>query len=174
MVNITPAFCLFFLLFWKEDGMEEEKIIIKTDGEIDLVLAKGLEEYSNCFDIYLHDTDINIGNIWCDDKIHEDINYLGNVGYHIYQGYEGKGYALKALKLIRLIMKEKGASTILLNIEPNNVKSRRVAEKFGAKLLCYRPFPEKHELYDFSRFNKVAVYVYNIGEEDEDKKRKSI
>lgn len=152
----------------------EEKNIVKTDGEIDLVLAKGLEEHSNCFDIYLHDTDINIGNIWCDDKIHEDINYLGNVGYHIYQGYEGNSYALKALKLIRIIMKEKGASTILLNIKPGNVKSRCVAEKFGAKLLCYRQLPENHELYDFSRFNEVVVYAYNIGEEDEGKKRTNI
>lgn len=152
----------------------EEKIIVKTDGKIDLVLAKGLEEYSNSFDIYLHDSNINIGNIWCDDKIHEDIDYLGNVGYHIYHGYEGNGYALKALNLIKDIMKGKGNDTILLNIEPSNVKSRRVAEKFGAKLLCYRPLPENHELYDFSRFNKVAVYAYNIGEEDESKKRSNI
>ena len=62
----------------------EERIIIATDGKIDLTIPKDFEEYDNNFDIYLHGTDELIGNIWFDEGLDLEFNkYYGNVGYNI-------------------------------------------------------------------------------------------
>ncbi len=92
----------------------DERIIIETDGEIDLTIPKDFEEYDNIFDIYLHGTDEYIGNIWFDEGSDPElVKYYGNVGYEIKKEYRGHHYALKALKLIKKVMLEDNIKTML-------------------------------------------------------------
>lgn len=149
----------------------DERIIIKTDGEIDLTIPKDFEEYDNTFDIYLHDTDDFIGTIWFDEGNDEDFSkYCGNVGYDIKKQYRGNNYALKALKLLKDVMLDDDIKNMIFSISPDNIASRRTAEKFGARILCYRPIPKNHRLYDFSE-NKRIIYICNIGENEDEKNK---
>lgn len=154
----------------------EERIIIETDGEIDLTIPKDFEEYDNNFDIYLHGTDEYIGNIWFDEgNDPEFTKYYGNVGYEIFEKYRGNHYALKALKLIKRVMLDDDIKSMLFSISPKNMASRKTAEKFGAHILCYRKMPKKHKLYNLMGEN-IIIYKYNIGdgENERDKAKHSI
>jgi hypothetical protein len=56
----------------------DERLILKTDGKIDLTIPKDFEEYDNTFDIYLHNTDEMIGRMWFDEGFDEDFTkYFG-------------------------------------------------------------------------------------------------
>ena len=151
----------------------DERIIIETDGEIDITIPKDFEEYENIFDIYLHGTDEYVGNIWFDEGSDpEFIKYYGNVGYEIKKQYQGHYYALKVLKLIKKVMLEDDVKTMLFSISPENKPSRRTAERFGARILCHRPVPSNHKLYDIQG-KEIIIYKYDIeGEIDETNKRK--
>ena len=141
----------------------DERLILKTDGKIDLTIPKDFEEYDNTFDIYLHNTDEMIGRMWFDEGFDEDFTkYFGNAGYEIFEKYRRKGYASLALKLLK---------DIIFSIAPSNIASRKTAEKFGAKITCYRKVPKNHKLYNISG-EEIVIYERDIGEYNEKNKTK--
>lgn len=80
----------------------DERIILNTDGKIDLTIPKDFEEYDNTIDIYLHGTDELVGMIWFEDFSDDEFTkYYGNVGYVIKEKFRRKGYAFSALKLLK-------------------------------------------------------------------------
>lgn len=150
----------------------EERIIIETDGEIDITIPNFFEEYDNKFDIYLHGTDENVGRIWFDENENfesERVKYYGNVGYWLKEKYQGHSYALKALKLIKKVMLEDEVKSMLFSILPGNVPSRKTVEKFGAHILCHRDIPVSHELYEEGK--ERIIYKYDIGDEIDEKNK---
>ncbi len=151
----------------------DERIIIETDGEIDITIPKDFEEYTNEFDIYLHGTDEYVGNIWFDEgNDPEFVKYYGNVGYEIKKEHQRHHYALKALKLIKKVMLEDDVKTMLFSISPENMPSRKTVERFGARILCRRPVPSNHKLYDIQG-KEIIIYKYDIeGDSDETNKSK--
>lgn len=150
----------------------DERIIIETDGEIDITIPKDFEECDNRFDIYLHNTDENVGRIWFDENENfesDRVKYYGNVGYWIKKEYQGHKYALKALYLIKKVMLEDDVKTMLFSILPKNKPSRTTVERFGAHILCHRNIPVSHELYEEGK--ERIIYKYDIeGETDETNK----
>ena len=143
----------------------EERIIIETDGEIDITMPKNIEDFNYDFDIYLHNTDECIGNIWLDRGSEpEFIKYYGNVGYQIKEEYNGHHYSLKALKLLKQVILRENIRTMLFSVLPENVASKKIMERFGARIICYRPVPTSHKLYDI-KGEKVIIYKYDIGDE---------
>lgn len=150
----------------------DERIIIKTDGGIDLTIPKDFEEYDNNFDIYLHNTNEFVGTIWYDEgNDKEFVKYYGNVGYKIKEEYRGNKYALKALKLLKDIMLDDDVKTMIFSILPENIASRKTAEKFGARILCYRPVPKKHKLYNIEG-SLLVIYKFEMGD-DKDERNKT-
>lgn len=144
----------------------EERIIIATDGKIDLTIPKDYEEYDNNFDIYLHGTDELIGNIWFDEGLDLEFNkYYGNVGYNIKEKYRGNRYAYKSLLLMKKVMLDNEINEMIFSIKPNNEASIKTVKRLGARLICTRPLPKNHKLYNLTG-DKILIYKYDIEEKN--------
>lgn len=155
----------------------DERIILNTNGKIDLTIPKDFEEYDNTIDIYLHGTDELVGMIWFEDFSDDEFTkYYGNVGYVIKEKFRRKGYAFSALKLLKKVMLDNDIDKMIFSIFPNNIASCKTVEKLGARILCYRNVPKNHSLYNFSE-NQVVIYEYNIernSKYEEDKTKKHL
>ncbi|AUH32500.1 GNAT family N-acetyltransferase [Paracoccus tegillarcae] len=57
------------------------------------------------------------------------------LGWHIYEGFEGKGYAYEAAMAIRdHAYRGMGLAPMISQIHPDNLRSRRLAERMGATI----------------------------------------
>lgn len=144
----------------------DKKRLVATDNEIDLTVPFYVKKPYEYYDIYLHNTDEYVGNIWCDTSDdYELIKYLGNVGYEIKEEYRGNHYALKALQMIKEIMKDNNMREMIFSIEPKNTYSVNVAKQMGATRVGSEYIPSNVGLYTF-KDSEVDIYKYNlIGEE---------
>lgn len=58
------------------------------------------------------------------------------IGYAIYEGHEGKGYATEGLEaLIRWAFKDADVKAVIASVQPSNSRSRRVLEKLGFNMI---------------------------------------
>ncbi len=85
--------------------------------------------------IFLNKNDIVIGGISINQI--DNRNRIGNIGYWVRESFQNQGIASRAVKLV----KDCGFEVLeLVRLEivilENNLASRRVAEKCGAKLEC--------------------------------------
>jgi predicted acetyltransferase len=94
----------------------------------------GLEPY--CYSICLHGTKEVIGDIKYRGEL-DEITTLstGNIGYYIAKQYRCNGYVSEALQILSDKLYEDGINTIYIAAKPDNIASRRVAEKFGGKIM---------------------------------------
>lgn len=65
----------------------------------------------------------------------EGLYYGGNIGYSIDEDYRGRGFALRACKLISNVARAHKMRAINISNEYSNHSSKRVCEKLGAKFL---------------------------------------
>lgn len=73
--------------------------------------------------------------------------YEGNIGYYIYPGHRGRGYAPAACRLLAKEAEKLGISSLMITIDPDNSPSRRVCQKLGAVLVEEVRIPRSHPLY---------------------------
>lgn len=106
-----------------------------TDGIIDLYLSEqDLVRNAFCYHIYLHNSDIFIGYItYHSNKKEKDLN--GDVGYEIFKPYQGNNYALNALKLLSLKIKEIGDENFEIYAETTNIASIKTIENYGGLII---------------------------------------
>ena len=93
----------------------------------------------------------------------KSIYYAGHIGYAVDSDSRGRGYAGRACRMLIPLMRAHGMTKILITNNPENVASRRVCEKLGARLLRVVRIPRSHELY------KAGDRHKNIFEWDIDK-----
>jgi len=108
------------------------------------------------FDIRL-DNGVTVGE--CNLRVGGDNSYSGNVGYRINEEYRNLGYATAAVIELKKRAKSFGVTEFLICCAPDNIPSRRVAEKLGATYLGDVCIHESHELYAYGR---RAVSRYSI------------
>lgn len=129
-------------------------IINKIQGEeIDLVLNKYYEAIPEkgwvpkfIYNIVLHNTKTIIGE--CEARIGDTPNlfYNGHIGYAIKSEFRGNGYAGKAVILLLEVFKSKNLTKIYITNSPENISSRRVCEKIGAKFIGLFELPEDNPM----------------------------
>jgi len=73
--------------------------------------------------------------------------YGGQIGYGIDKKHRGRGYAVRACRLLQSVAKAHGMHTLLITNAHDNHASKRVCEKLGARLTRVARLPEWHELY---------------------------
>lgn len=127
-------------LLWKKIEEFHEKILklegyIYSNDTLALYLDKDANkvgEFCETFLIYLKDEDKFIGKIRVTYDNMKN-NFLGNIGYEIYEGYRGHGYTLKALNMLRGHMYQKGLTKPIINTKTDNSYSINIIQKFGGK-----------------------------------------
>lgn len=72
----------------------------------------------------------------------------GQIGYGIDEAYRGRGYAGRACRLLIPVMRYHGMETVFITNNTDNLASRRVCEKLGAKFLRVSRVPEWHDMYE--------------------------
>ena len=59
---------------------------------------------------------------------------------------------------------------MIFNILPENIASRKTVEKLGARILCYRPVPKKHKLYNIEG-DLLVIYKFEIGDDENERNK---
>ncbi len=128
-------------LFNLEKEIESRQMLLRiqnqdyslTDGEIDLYLDYSTKNINNAqkYFIYLHNTNIKIGNISYDGTFDVEPSPYGNIAYQINKPYNGHNYALKALTLLASKLYQEGIKTIYISAENTNIPSIVTIQKFG-------------------------------------------
>ena len=71
----------------------------------------------------------------------------GQIGYNVDPTYRGHRYAARSIKLLLPLAKRHDLQTIWITCNPDNIASRRSAERAGAKFVEIVDVPPSHELY---------------------------
>lgn len=67
--------------------------------------------------------------------------YLGHIGYRVYEGFRGHGYAARAVRLLFPLMREHGLRTVVITTNPENAASRATCRNLGCVLESIVPVP---------------------------------
>ena len=123
-----------------------------SDGNMELVCfervkADLLRGYAPAYYFEIFVRGIKVGNISFRAGYTKNLYYTGQIGYAVDAPYRGRGYAGAACRLMIPLMLAHGMTKILITNNPDNLASRRVCEKLGAKLLRVVKVPRTHELY---------------------------
>src|SRR5262249_53187801 len=73
--------------------------------------------------------------------------FPGNLGYSIDEPFRGRGYALRACRLVLPMGKSFGVKSPVITRAPDNPASQRICQKLGARLVEVRDLPEDSEPY---------------------------
>lgn len=100
--------------------------------------------------------DLRIGN-------NENIQYGGHSGYVVDGKFRGQQYAARSLKLLFPLAKKHGIDQFVITCNPENVASRKTAERAGGKLLEIVDLPEYNEQYKLGERQKCR-FVFDLSQ----------
>ncbi|MGK0266174.1 MAG: putative acetyltransferase [Maricaulis sp.] len=85
--------------------------------------------------------------------------YFGHIGYEIYPAFRGRGHATAACRLALRVMRDLGYGEVWITCNPENLASRRVCEKTGARFLEIVDIPANHVMYEHGIVQKCRYRV---------------
>lgn len=85
--------------------------------------------------------------------------YGGNIGYGVDEEFRGSGYASRAVKLLVEVAKKHNMKKVIITCNPDNIASRKTAERSGATLLEIVDLPEDNDMYMLGERQKC---IYEI------------
>ena len=152
------AFPVIFDGFLETDGL--------SDGAVELVCVEKLPAdhirgYAPSYNFAIKTRGVRIGAISLRVGFSRNLFYTGQIGYAVDAPFRGRGYAGKACLLMIPLMRAHGMTKVLITNNPENIASRRVCEKLGAKLLRIVKIPRTHELYKFGdRYKNIFEWDF--------------
>ena len=90
--------------------------------------------------------------------------YSGQIGYSVAEAHRGQGYAGRACRLLRPLMRHHGYREVLITNDYTNTASRRVCEKLGARLARVADVPDWHDLYTTGS-HRECIWAWPVTEE---------
>lgn len=151
---------MFEWLEKKKDSMKGQIVDLQVNCRHYSFLTNELESIS--YDIFLHDSLIQVGI--CDLRLgcNEELYYAGNIGYRIYEKFRGNSYAYEACKILFSIAhKQYKMDELLITCSPDNIPSKKTCEKLDGQYVETVPVPKTHWLY--SRGETIKnIYRYNL------------
>ena len=138
------AFPFFFNGFLNTDGLGDGVVSLVCVDKLPAGFIKG---YVPTYNFEIRDRGARVGFISLRVGFTKSLFYSGHIGYSVDAQYRGKGYAGRACLLMLPLMRAHCMTNILITNNPDNIASRRVCEKLGAKLLRIVKLPRSHELY---------------------------
>lgn len=148
-----------------EDFVEPGEL---TDGEISLVLSRKSPAIPEKKWVPSYEFDIvkdgaKVGNVGLRIGYTDGLYYGGQIGYGVDEAFRGRGYAGRACALLKPVMRAHGMRIALITNDVNNLASRRVCEKLGARHVRAAALPEWHDLYEAGHRTE-NVYEWTIDE----------
>lgn len=116
------------------------------------------------FNIVLQETHESIGTIGFSYE-RPGFSYRGNVSYKIHEEFRNKGYATRALHLLKcaLVNHEfSGDRDLYVALASDNVPSERIAVKNGGQLVYSGEVPHNDSVYFETHIESVKVYRIEI------------
>ncbi|MGM9941469.1 MAG: GNAT family N-acetyltransferase [Bulleidia sp.] len=141
---------------------------VRISGDhVDLIVredrkGRANEEYDRLvrFRIVLHGTHVFAGE--CDLRVgmNRVLYYAGNIGYRIFEGYRGHGYAYEAAEMVlRYAFETVGMMQVIITCSPENTASKKTIERLGGTLLETVKVPDDHWLVQRGEFVK-NIYLF--------------
>ncbi len=90
----------------------------------------------------------------------DSLFYGGQIGYNVDEAFRGHGFAGKACRLLRPVMRVHQMTSAIITNDTGNLPSRRVCEKLGARWLCVTDVPKEHEMYREGH-QQVNVFAFD-------------
>ena len=168
--NIINIYYVYYRLnlvpdTWYNPIISDEEITLSSNrySSIDTVNNK-----SNCaFNIMLNDTKEKVGEITFNLK-KDSFTYDGNVGYKIYEEFRNKGYATRALNLLKEIVKTNkfvGDKDLFIATTPENIYSQKVVQNNDGSLIYDGQVPENDQFNYKHGVKEVKVYQIRMNRE---------
>ncbi len=76
-----------------------------------------------------------------------DLRYAGHIGYNVYPPVRGRHLAERAARLLLPLARRHNLKAVWITCNPENIASRKTAQRLGATLVETVPVPPGHELY---------------------------
>jgi len=162
MINIYYIYRKLNLLpnTWYNPILSDDVITLSSARYSSINTINGVK---NCtLDIILNDTREQVGNITFNLK-KDNFTYDGNVGYQIKEKFQNNGYATRALKLLKEIVKTNeyvGDKDLFISTTPDNIFSQKVAENNSGDLIYNGEVPE-NDAFNY-KYGVKEVKVYQI------------
>ncbi len=123
-----------------------------SDGEISLALSKKSPAIPEKKWVPSYEFDIvkdgaKVGHIGLRIGYTDGLYYGGQIGYGVDEACRGRGYAGRACALLKPVLRAHGMRIALITNDVNNLASRRVCEKLGARHVRAATLPDWHDLY---------------------------
>ena len=83
----------------------------------------------------------------------------GHVGYRVEPEHQGRGYAARGLSLLLDIARAQGFAELVITCNPDNLASRRTAERAGAELVEIVDLPSTTDMYARGERRKCRYVV---------------
>lgn len=144
-------------MFYNTDGLKDAEIILKLEKTADEDKEKNWVP-AYYFTICTSDG-IEVGK--CELRIgyNENIYYGGNIGYQINEAYRGHHYAAKACRLLFGLAGKHNMKTLIIDVNPENIASRKTCEYLGGTLQAIVDLPAYNDRYiDGER--KTCIYSF--------------
>lgn len=141
------------------------KLIIE-DNEIALMLPNFRDEKAPwmLLSIVLRNTKENIGTIEFNLK-DDNFCYKGNVSYFLKELYRHKGYATRALKMVKQLVREYNGDVdrcLYISILKDNDDSQQVVLNNGGKLFYEGEVPRGDNLRIYDKVDYVKIYTIDV------------
>ena len=159
-----------FGLFRKSKAWYWDEVLelrLQQAGQYDL--ACGIED-GYTFDLYRRAGRQPVGYVSLRLGESPALYYLGHIGYRIYQGFRGHGYAARAVRLMAPLMRQEGLLHPVITTDVDNLPSRRTCENLGCTLEWVAPVPPEHrEECMGSKFKcRYVMSITSTGEDSQD------
>jgi len=116
------------------------------------------------FGIYKNGTDRRVGGINFRSGSNEHIDfYAGNIGYTIIPLHRGNAYAAKACALLKDFIHTLGFESVIITCNPDNLPSKRICEKIGARYIDHVKIPKYDALYRIGEREKYR-FEWRVGD----------
>ena len=94
----------------------------------------------------------------------DGIRYSGHIGFAVNEAYRGKGYAVRACRLLANVARYHKMKKLLITNDIDNIASYRVCEKLGAKFVGKAELPSWHDAFKDGHKHK-NIFEWNLMEQ---------